>query len=205
MSDNLNHWYDGWFYDFFIAPNQDKAFDKIKTFIEKNASLIDIGCGTGRLCFQLEDTCNIIDGIDASFKNISIANKKNTKSDNSKVRFFHGDIKSFFIEKNLKYDYAVLSYVIHEIDESERIDILNLISNYSGKIIIIDYLAPHPKSFMGYINRVVEFLAGKKHYENFKTYIKNDGIKGLSEKADLRISSEIVNNPGTSHIAVLEK
>lgn len=31
---NKNHWYDGWFYDLFIAPNQDRLFGQIIKLIE---------------------------------------------------------------------------------------------------------------------------------------------------------------------------
>jgi hypothetical protein len=48
MAENKTHWYDGWFYDLLIAPNQDKLFQQIKNIIEPNKNIIDVGCGTGR-------------------------------------------------------------------------------------------------------------------------------------------------------------
>ena len=53
MTKNKYHWYDGWFYDKVIAPNQDKLFGQITSLIEPESSVIDIGCGTGRLAFAL--------------------------------------------------------------------------------------------------------------------------------------------------------
>ncbi len=55
MNQNKNHWYDGWFYDIFIAPNQDLLFREIKAIIEPNSSVIDVGCGTGRFSFSVSD------------------------------------------------------------------------------------------------------------------------------------------------------
>ena len=52
MTENKNHWYDGWFYDTIIAPNQDKLFGQIEKLIEPKSSIIDVGCGTGRLAFS---------------------------------------------------------------------------------------------------------------------------------------------------------
>ena len=37
MMENKDHWYDGWFYDNFIAPNQDRLFGQIKNLIEPNS------------------------------------------------------------------------------------------------------------------------------------------------------------------------
>ncbi|MBK7710882.1 MAG: hypothetical protein IPJ37_07995 [Bacteroidales bacterium] len=53
MTENKNHWYDGWFYDKIIAPNQDKLFGQIKNIIEQGSDIIDVGCGTGRPEFSL--------------------------------------------------------------------------------------------------------------------------------------------------------
>jgi SAM-dependent methyltransferase len=199
----INHWYDGWFYDKFIAPNQDKAFDKVAEIIGSNAAVLDAGCGTGRLCFRLGSSSSKIDGVDASAKNIYIAEQNLKKNLPNNIRFINKDIKTFLSEANYKYDYAVLSYVIHEIDKDKRNEILNLLSTYAHKIIIIDYLVPHPKSITGIINRLVEFLAGKNHNRNFKSFLKNKGIYGLSEEARLKIIKEIKNEPKTSHIVVL--
>ena len=46
MAVNKYHWYDGRFYDTFIAPNQDKLFGQIIDLIQPNSDIIDIGCGT---------------------------------------------------------------------------------------------------------------------------------------------------------------
>jgi 2-polyprenyl-3-methyl-5-hydroxy-6-metoxy-1,4-benzoquinol methylase len=74
MIENKHHWYDGWFYDRIIAPNQDKLFWQIKNLIQPNSEIIDIGCGTGRLEFTLGDSCKSVLGIDLSIRNIERAN-----------------------------------------------------------------------------------------------------------------------------------
>ncbi len=70
MVNNKNHWYDGKFYDILIAPNQDRAFNIAINLIKEQSSVIDVGCGTGRLSFQLKDRCKVVDGIDLSERNI---------------------------------------------------------------------------------------------------------------------------------------
>ena len=204
MIDNKNHWYDGLFYDYVIAPNQDKSFSHIKNIIESNSSIIDVGCGTGRLAFQIEDKCSKIDCIDLSIKNIEVAKKKLAKNTSDKIHFFHVDVNNFFTDSH-HYEYAVLSYVIHEVDECLRVDILQTISQYADKIILIDYFVPQPKNLWRLLNEIVEFAAGNEHYKNFKTYTKNEGIKGLSKMSGLKIIKEIQNSPSSSHIAVLQK
>lgn len=202
---NKDHWYDGLFYDIVIAPNQDKAFSLIKNIIEPNSTLLDVGCGTGRLAFQIADKCKHVDAIDLSRRNIELANRKLIKNPKSNIKFIHADVLHHLTENENKYDYAVLSYVIHEIDESLRENILIALSKLASKIILIDYLTPRTKGIWSLLNEIVEFAAGKDHYSNFKTYVANNGIKGLSERTGLKISQEIKNQPATNHLAVLGK
>lgn len=202
MVHNKNHWYDGLFYDRFIAPNQDKSFAQLKNLIEPNSTLIDVGCGTGRLAFQIADKCSKVDGIDLSIKNINLANKKLASIETPNVIFHHADVIKFLSVKN-RYDYGVLSYVIHEVDISLRIEILKKLSQAVDKIILIDYLTPRPKGFWSGLNEIVEFVAGKDHYRNFKSYVANGGIYGLAQQSGLKIINEIKNVPSTSHIVVL--
>jgi len=73
------------------------------------------------------------------------------------------------------------------------------------KIIIGDYLVPVNKGFWNVLNEVVEFLAGKEHYGNFKHFLANNGLAGLVDNAGLKIISEIKNKPATSQLLVLTK
>jgi len=205
MNDNKDHWYDGLFYDYFIAPNQDKAFRLLKNLINNDSSVIDVGCGTGRLAFQLKDICSRVDGVDLSFRNITVARNKLNQTKSANIQFHHSDAEKFLKENNNNYDYAVMSYVIHEMDESLRVNVLNSLAGYLNKIIIVDYLAPKPQGFIKYLNEAVEFLAGSDHYNNYKTYIKNGGIGFLVAEGGFKIIKEIKNTPKSSHIAVLQK
>lgn len=201
---NKNHWYDGWFYDVFIAPNQDRLFSEIKKIIEPNSKVIDIGCGTGRFSFSVADGVNEVVGIDLSKKNIDKANKTLSKNPNTKISFHHTNLSNL-ISQNFHFDYAVMTYVIHEVNEDERINLLNELSQIADKIIIGDYLAPKPSGFWSALNEVVEFAAGSEHYRNYKNYVHNGGLKDLADKAELKIIKEIKNRPSTSHLVVLIK
>lgn len=197
------HWYDGLFYDKIIAPNQDRMFFQIKNIIKPNSNVLDIGCGTGRLSFQLSGYCKNVVGVDLSSKNINVANnKKNNQYSN--VNFIHADgnnLKNIF---NETFDYSIITYVIHELPEEERIKFLFEVKNVSNQIIIGDYLAPHSKTFWGILNEVVEYLAGKEHYNNFKNYLNMGGIDYLITETGLQKIKEIKNKPRTSHIVLLK-
>lgn len=204
MTQNKNHWYDGWFYDVFIATNQDRLFSLIKNIIEPNSSVLDVGCGTGRFSFTIADKTKSVMGIDLSTRNIEKAKSNLAKKPNEKISFAHTTI-SELISQNLHFDYAVMTYVIHEVNEDERIKMLKDISNIADKIIIGDYLVPKPNGFWSALNEVVEYVAGSEHYRNYKNYVRNGGLQDLANKAKLKIIKEIKNKPSTSHLVALTK
>ncbi len=201
--ENKYHWYDGWFYDLFIAPNQDKLFGKIGALIEPDKDIIDVGTGTGRFPFFTADRCKSVLGIDLSEKNILRANRNLSKNRNSKISFLHKNIDQIINEGKIQYDYAVMTYVIHEVNESERIELLNKIFKVARKIIIGDYLFPRPKTPGSVLNEAVEFIAGREHYRNFKSYLKNGGLIGLAEVGGFKIVGQIKDEISTSHVIVI--
>jgi SAM-dependent methyltransferase len=179
-------------------------FAQIKKLIPPNSLVLDVGCGTGRLSFQLSDYSEKVVGLDLSSKNISVANSNLRTSPKKNLLFVHGDIKKLRNDISDKFDFAVITYVIHEVDEEKRVELLNEIKKVADNIIIGDYLVPTPNSFWGRLNVIVEYLAGKEHYNNFKSYVKNDGINYLVKCAGLNIVKEIKNEPSTSHLVLVK-
>ena len=88
MTHDKNHWYDGWFYDKMIAPNQDRIFREIKKVIEPNSTIIDVGCGTGRFSFSIADKVNSVAGIDFQVRILKRQIKRFKKIQIIKFHFF---------------------------------------------------------------------------------------------------------------------
>jgi SAM-dependent methyltransferase len=203
MSENKDHWYDGHFYDRVIAPNQDTLFARVRSIVRRESTVLDVGCGTGRLAFQLSDRCKKVDGVDLSKRNIDVANGKLAKHPAENIFFHHSDVFRFLGETTNRYDYAILTYVIHEMDESARQAILGALSKAAHEVIIADYAAPQPRSFTGFVNELIEYVAGPDHYRNFKSFLAASGLSGLAKAAGLSIVSEVRNDPPASHILVV--
>jgi SAM-dependent methyltransferase len=203
MKENKNHWYDGLFYDKLIAPNQDRLFGQIKNHIIPNSKIIDIGCGTGRFSFSFNNEYKSILGIDLSKRNIDRANLLLSRKPKVNISFQHKSVNEIISGGKDHFDYAVLTYVIHEVNEEDRIKLLKEVSQVADKIIIGDYLVPQPNGFWKGLNEIVEFAAGKEHYRNYKNFIFNGGIQELADKAELKILTEIRDRPLTSHLVVL--
>jgi SAM-dependent methyltransferase len=202
MSENKDHWYDGRFYDLVIAPNQDTMFAQVRGIIKDGATVLDVGCGTGRLAYQLADRCKKIDGVDLSKRNIDVAIDNLAGHAAQNIYFHHSDVFQFLRETETRYDYAVLTFVLHEMEETVRQSLLEDLAKAAHEIIIVDYLAPQPKNFSGIVNDLIEYVAGWGHYRNFKSFLATDGLAGMAKKAGLTILKEERNSSSANHILV---
>lgn len=202
---NKDHWYDGWFYDTVIAPNQDRMFGQIREMIAPDSTVIDIGCGTGRFSFFIAEHCATAIGIDISKRNIDRANAVLSRKPNSKISFRHSGPDSVIIENDRYFDYAVMTYILHEVDEDRRVRLLRDASRLARTVIIGDYLVPQQAGFWNVLNEMVEYAAGRDHYRNYKHFVSNGGILALIRQAGLHIVREVHNNPSTSHIVMANR
>lgn len=203
MKDNKDHWYDGWLYDTQVAPKLDGLFGRALELIEPGASVIDIGCGTGRFAFLAAAKCGSVLGLDLSRRNIARANQVLARNYNAKISFQHKNAGEALAAPGRHYDYAVLTFVLHEVDEAEREALLRAAARAADKVIVGDYLAPRPAGLWGALAAAVEFGAGREHNRNYRSFLRNGGISGLAAKVGLRVAGETRNSPPTSHLALL--
>ena len=144
-------------------------------------------------------------GIDLSQKNIDRAMMTLLQHPDVKISFKHNNLSEIISNGNVHFDYAILTYVIHEVKKEERITLLKQVASIADKIIIGDYLVPRPGGFGTNLTEVIEFVAGREHYKGYKSYVADGGIYYLADKAGLRIIKEISDNPLSNHIVILAK
>ena len=197
---NKNHWYDGLFYDLLIAPHQDQAFASVRGMITDGSTVLDVGCGTGRLAFQLAATCTRIDAVDPSRRNIAVARRRLRETSPGRVRFHHHDALGFLAETRDRFDFATVSYVLHEINEDQRTLFLTALSGAARQIILVDYLVPRHADIRTVFNEMVEFAAGSDHYRNFRSFLAQGGLTGLLRRTGLDILRELKHQPPSTHV-----
>ncbi len=201
--ENKNHWYDGKFYDKLIAPNLDVTFVQIMRMIEPGSKVIDIGCGTGRFVFKIAGRAKQAVGVDLSIRNINLANQLKKKRNIANIEFIHANAFRLSKLPDQKYDYATISYVLHEINISRRTELLNELKKIAEHIIIADYLIPQPKNKRGLLNYAAEFFAGPDHFKNFISFKKNNGLMRIIRDTKLTIIEEHLDITKTSSIIKL--
>jgi 2-polyprenyl-3-methyl-5-hydroxy-6-metoxy-1,4-benzoquinol methylase len=92
----------------------------------KNKTLLDLGCGTGRLSFQFAKQCKKVVGIDFAESMISQAKNYATRHNIKNVEFFVSNLQN--IEINGTFDIVYFGGVLMCIDDS---DVKNIIKSIS--------------------------------------------------------------------------
>ena len=94
----------------FLKPIRNQVYK----LIPENSKVIDVGCGKGRLLYELSDKINYGLGIDINKKRIRFANKR--KLDNLEFKVRNSE------ELNLKenFDIAIAMFMIHSLDYSSQ-------------------------------------------------------------------------------------
>ncbi len=118
----------------------------------KPLNIIDICSGTGSNIIELakEKPLLKITGIDNSEGMINIAMKKVYKYKLNNIKFILEDASNFDIQ-NILYDYAVISLILHEMDDITAYKVLkntHKILKNNGKVIIFEFIIPDTNKFL---------------------------------------------------------
>jgi hypothetical protein len=76
---------------------------------------------------------------------------------------------------------------LHQFSQEVGFNVLFESIRISKEILIIDYSYPLTPDIYKYIIYLVERVAGKSHYINFKSYMDYGGINNYLKKTDLKI------------------
>lgn len=156
-----------------IKPARAAIVDRIPA----NSSVLDIGCGTGFLCFELrrEKHCSVT-GIDLSLKMLDFASANNPFQD---IEFFHQNATDMHSFQDRRFDYVVVLNVIHEFEPADRLKLLAEALRVGTHVILFDSNVPLPWNVVGIVKRLIEITFGLDHYPQFKSYLSSGGIMGI--------------------------
>ena len=167
-----------------LAEARQVAFD----LIAEGSSVLDIGCGTGLLCFALREKkdCRVV-GLDLSLRMLEFARTHNRFSD---LIFVHKDATDLSAYSDRSFDYANLLMLVHELPGPQQILVLKEALRVANRAVIVDAAAPLPRNAGGIGIRLVETTFGRDHNPNFKAFLAGAGISGILKESALPISVE---------------
>jgi ubiquinone/menaquinone biosynthesis C-methylase UbiE len=152
--------------------------DILKTVMRlQPRKVIDVCCGTGDQLRLLKRSGIDAVGVDMSQAMITVSQKGN----HAPTCFLQDATAMKF--KTGTFDLAVVSFALHETGWDNAKNILTeiyLVLTPSGYMLLADYaFKPRSDLLAKKIITAIEFMAGKRHYQNFLEYQRNGGLGTL--------------------------
>ena len=175
-------------YSDFIAkiydPLLSRALKQIRTAVMKellkykDKPILDLCCGTGdQLKFLSKNGFKNLHCLDLSDSMLKIARKGNCP-----IKIYTEDATKTGL-KTGSFNVIIISLAIHEKDRNTQETMVNeahRIMKKNGLLLIVDFVFDERTMLPGKLGIVlIERMAGKAHYRNFRSYIKNNGLLSL--------------------------
>lgn len=126
----------GLFFDFQVRKYQKVFRDNISIF-NGLETVLDIGCGTGALCFVLNEAKMDVTGVEPAEKMLKIAKYRNRFN---QAQFIQSNILERLPFEDKSFDITIASYVAHGMKVNDRIKMYQEMNRLTkNKVIFYDY------------------------------------------------------------------
>jgi demethylmenaquinone methyltransferase/2-methoxy-6-polyprenyl-1,4-benzoquinol methylase len=173
-------------YDILVEPLLHGIRRDVASMVERSgaASVLDVACGTGRQLSMLGGAARRA-CVDASRSMLEQAGSKTGPS----IEYHVGDAASLPFEDG-RFDLAMISFALHEMEAGKRPEVLAEMLRVlapGGSLLAVDYLEPRsPGQGIGHaVARLAERAAGRRHYRNYRDFLKLGGLEGLFASSGL--------------------
>ena len=199
----------GKIYDWLVEPSLSEWRKIALKFSQPAVGLqvLDVGCGTGSLLKLYQAAGCQITGIDASPTMLAAARRKLDSTADLRL----GNAASMPFADG-SFDLVTAVYSLHEMPSATRTAVVQEITRVvkpAGQILIIEYQGgpyPFPSGWFSKTGRaIVEWLAGREHYRNFRQFIAQNGLAPMIEENHLTLLKSWGPAEGTSAIYLLRQ
>ena len=195
--------YDGAPYSILFDRQLRGLHQLVAEWVPTQATCLDVCCGTGGLSFALAERCRHVDGIDHSPKMIARADDIRRRRAIDSVSFRLGDAAGLHDVSDGAYDVATVVLGLHEMPTDVRDRVLPELLRVATQVVIADFAVPMPINVAGLRNRMIEFLAGPRHFAGFRDYTQRGGLPALIEAVGARTERSRPMDGGTMLLAVI--
>jgi ubiquinone/menaquinone biosynthesis C-methylase UbiE len=194
-------------YDTLFEPlNKGLRAIGMKMFPPKEGMLVlDVGCGTGVHLEPYQKAGCVVFGIDLSPSMLQVARNRLGVSANLCMC----DASNMPYSDN-EFDLIIMSTVLHEMPPTVRSEVIKESKRTlkeNGRILLIDYHPGPIQPLKGWINKsiiaLVEIVAGRVHFKNYRNFIANKGLPALISNHGLSIDKEKIVSGGNIALFLL--
>ena len=198
-----DHFYEAWLYHFLVDPLLRRVHRLVRSQVKPGSTLIDIGCGTGELLFSLVEVGSELVGVETSKPMWSFANQRARVRGFHNVQILFGDGTKLDNFSAGSFDYAIACMVLHEMDVSQRLPVLKEMKRLAPHVILVDYRVPQPTNLAVATCRLIERLAGPRHFRNYTNFVNGGGLLSLYETLGLTVQREITFYSRCLHLTLV--
>lgn len=164
-----------------LAPLRMELVD----LIDQDATLFEVGCGTGDLIFQSAHKLACGYGIDLDCDMIEYAHSKKQDCGFEHISFECGNALA---ADPGEYDISTSTLCLHEMNPEEACRLLRMMVAHSKKVLIADYT--EAKSITGKLSiEIDELFSG--HYGNFRCYRRGGEIAAYAAQIGASVSDVV--------------
>lgn len=172
-----------------------KIIQLISPFLQKNTTVLDFGCGVGRLTFPIAERVKYVYGVDKSNEMLLLAKQEILNKNMDNVKFI--SLETFLQAEKLDIDFIICVFVLQHINKEELAIILNKFTMFAEKKNITLFVINTPNRFV--VNANDYFDDGL----NIKDVLNN--LFEFSENVDIKILGNDVANHHFSSIYKISK
>ena len=164
--------------------------------------VLDVACGSGDQVFHYAQKGAIVTGVDENPNMIELAEKNWERRRFNQATFDIASATELPFPDGY-FDIVSISLALHEMERDERnkaVSEMKRVVKKNGVLMFIDFQTPLPKNSVGYLIKIVEFIAGRENHRCFRDYLAQGGLKGILEKAGLKYEREVLLKSGNIQI-----
>lgn len=167
--------------------------------------VLEVGCGTGTNIQKYHQAGCEVFGLDLSSAMLSVAQRKL----GPRACLHRGDATRLPYPDGV-FDLAIAMLTLHEMPHAIRPRVMGEMSRVlkpEGQLLLVDF-HPGPLRFpRGYGAKpfilLIERIAGREHFKNYRDFIAHGGLPPLIETARLRVAKQKIVSGGNLALLVL--
>ena len=167
--------------------------------------VLDVCCGSGAQVYEYLRKGIIALGVDIDPHMLDLARRYYANSDVISGTFILADASHMPFD-DASFDFTSVSLALHDKDLTLVDGIVSEMKRVTcpgGFLVFLDYRVPLPRSLTGFLIRLIERMAGREHFRNFRAFLNNGGLARVLEKNGLMMlkSTRVISGSITMVLA----